>query len=405
MKKIAGVVIVLIGVVCAWRGTSAAPSDIDTLLRTAVEQKRVPLVVAMVADARDVVYEHATGAGKDAIFAIASMTKPITSVAAMQLVEAGKLKLDAPASTYVPELRDVRVLDGGALRPPKTPITLRQLLSHTAGFSYEIFNKDIFDRVGRKEVASFMAGGDGFLKAPLVADPGTRWEYGINTDWVGRIVERVSGQTLDVYLRDKIFTPLGMSDTYFVVPAEKQSRVLPQYVRAADGTLTQQPPPPAPKVTFFSGGGGLYSTAPDYLRFVRALMAGGQLDKRRILSAESVALMGRNQIGELTIRPLPSLIPQFATNNAALPGALDKFGLGFALNSKPGGTPRGLNTMSWAGIFNTFFWIDRERQVSAVFFTHLLPGLEPGVTKLVEDFDRAVYEWKKTGSAPKPASR
>ena len=403
MKKIA-VVIVLIGVVCAWRGTSAAPSDIDTLLRTAVEQKRVPLVVAMVADGRGVVYEHATGAGKDAIFAIASMTKPITSVAAMQLVEAGKLKLDAPASTYVPELRDVRVLDGGTLRPPKTPITLRQLLSHTAGFSYEIFNKDIFERVAKKEVASFMAGGDGFLKAPLIADPGTRWEYGINTDWVGRIVERVSGQTLDVYLRDKIFTPLGMSDTYFVVPAEKQSRVLPQYVRAADGTLTQQPPP-EPKVTFFSGGGGLYSTAPDYLRFVRALMAGGELDKRRILSAESVALMGRNQIGELTIRPLPSLIPQFATDNAALPGALDKFGLGFALNSKAGGTPRGLNTMAWAGIFNTFFWIDREKHVSAVFFTHMLPGLEPGVTKLVEDFDRAVYEWKKTGSAPTPASR
>jgi CubicO group peptidase (beta-lactamase class C family) len=404
MKKIAPVVVVLIAV-SAWLGATASPSDIDTLLRTAVEQKRVPLVVAMVADGRGVVYEHATGAGKDAIFAIASMTKPITSVAAMQLVEAGKLKLDVPASTYVPELRDVRVLDGGTLRPPKTPITLRQLLAHTAGFSYEIFNKDIFERVAKKEVASFMAGGDAFLKAPLVADPGTRWEYGINTDWVGRIVERVSGQTLDVYLRDKIFAPLGMADTYFVVPAEKQSRILPQYARTADGALAQQPPQPAPNVTFFSGGGGLFSTAPDYLRFVRALMAGGQLDKQRILSAESVAAMGRNQIGDLTIRPLPSLIPQFAASNAILPGAADKFGLGFALNSKPGGTPRGLNTMAWAGIFNTFFWIDRERQISAVFFTHMLPGLEPGVTKLVEDFDRAVYEWKKAGSAPKPSGR
>jgi CubicO group peptidase (beta-lactamase class C family) len=405
MKKIAASLIVLAAVVCAWPGTSAAPADIDTLLRGAVEQKRVPLVVAMVADGRGVVYEHATGAGKDGIFAIASMTKPITSVAAMQLVEAGKLKLDAPASTYVPELKDVRVLDGGALRPPKTPITLRQLLSHTSGFSYEIFNKDIFGLVAKKEVASFMAGGDGFLKAPLVADPGTRWEYGISTDWVGRIVERVSGQTLDEYLRVKIFTPLGMSDTYFIVPAEKQPRVVPQFVRGPDGALTQQPPPPAPKVTFFSGGGGLFSTAPDYLRFVRALMAGGQLDKQRILSAESVGLMGRNQIGEMAIRPLPSLIPQFATNNAELPGALDKFGLGFALNSKPGGSPRGLNTMTWAGIFNTFFWIDRDKQVSAVFFTQMLPGLEPGVTKLVEEFDRAVYELKKTGSAPKPASR
>jgi CubicO group peptidase (beta-lactamase class C family) len=318
----------------------------------------------------------------------------------MQLVEAGQLKLDAPASTYVPELRDVRVLDGGTLRPPRTPITLRQLLSHTSGFSYEIFNKEIFDLVAKKEVASFVAGGDAFLKAPLVADPGTRWEYGISTDWVGRIVERVSGQTLDQYFRDKIFIPLGMTDTYFVVPPEKQSRVVPTFVRAPDGTLTQQPPQPAAKVTFFSGGGGLFSTAPDYLRLVRAVLAGGQLDKGRILSPESVALMGRNQIGDLAVRPLPSLIPQFATSNAVLPGTRDKFGLGFALNSKAGGMPRGLNTMAWAGIYNTFFWIDREKQLGAVFFTHMLPGMEPGVTRLVEDFDRAVYDLKKAGAAP-----
>ena len=405
MKKITAIVIVLVAIVYAWRGTSAAPADIDTLLRTAVEQKRVPQVVAMVADARGVVYEHATGTGKDAIFAIASMTKPITSVAAMQLVEAGKLKLDAPASTYVPELRDVQVLDGGKLRAPKTAITLRQLLSHTSGFGYEIFNKEIFGLVARKEVASFTAGGDGFLKAPLVADPGTGWEYGISTDWVGRIVERVSGQTLEQYFRDRIFTPLGMSDTYFIVPAEKQSRLVPLFVRAPDGALTQQPPQPAPEITFFSGGGGLFSTAPDYLRFVRAMMAGGQLDKRRILSAESVALMGRNQIGALTVRPLPSLIPQFAVSNAVLPGARDKFGLGFALNSKAGNLPRGLNTMAWAGVFNTFFWIDREKQLGAVFFTHMLPGIEPGVARLVDDFDRAVYEWKTTGTAPGAASR
>ena len=249
--------------VCAWRGTSAAPADIDTLLRAAVEQKRVPLGRRHGRRPAGVVYEHATGAGKDAIFAIASMTKPITSVAAMQLVEAGRLKLDVPASTYVPELEDVRVLDAGTLRPPKMPITLRQLLSHSSGFSYEIFNKDIFGLVAKKEVVSFAAGGDGFLKAPLVADPGTRWEYGISTDWVGRIVERVSGQTLDEYLRARIFAALGMSDTHFIVPAEKQSRVVPQFGRTPEGSLTQAPPQPAPKVTFFSGGGGLFSTPAD----------------------------------------------------------------------------------------------------------------------------------------------
>jgi methyl acetate hydrolase len=158
-------------------------------------------------------------------------------------------------------------------------------------------------------------------------------------------------------------------------------------------------------VTFFSGGGGLYSTPPDYLRFVRAMMAGGQLDKQRILSAESVASMGRNQIGSLTVRQLPSMIPQFAVPNAILPGAPDKFGLGFGLNSKPRGTSRGLNTMTWAGIYNTFFWIDREKQIGAVFFTQMLPGMEPNVTKLVEEFEGVVYQLKKAGSAPTPASR
>jgi len=146
---------------------------IDTLLGTAVEQKRVPMAVAMIADARGVVYEHAAGAGKDAIFAIASMTKPITS-AVMQLVEAGQVKLDEPAATYLPELGTVRVLDRGTLRPPKSPVTVRHLLTHTAGFGYEFMNRELFDLVSKKEVPSLMAGGDGFLKAPLLFDPGTR---------------------------------------------------------------------------------------------------------------------------------------------------------------------------------------------------------------------------------------
>jgi CubicO group peptidase (beta-lactamase class C family) len=161
-----------------------------------------------------------------------------------------------------------------------------------------------------------------------------------------------------------------------------------------DGSLAQQPQQSRKDDGFLSGGGGLYSTAPDYLRFVRAILSGGELDQRRILSEESVGMMGRNQIGDLTIRPFSSLIPQVATDGAALPGALDKFGFGFALNNGTTGTARGANTMSWAGILNTFFWIDREKQLGAVLMSQMLPGLDPGPAKLLEDFDRAVYAWK-----------
>jgi methyl acetate hydrolase len=374
--------------------------EIDALLKAAVDQKRVPMVVAMVADGKGIVYEGAHGANKDAIFAIASMTKPITSVAAMQLVEAGKIKLDEPAATYVPEIGAVRVLDNGTLRPPKTPITVRHLLTHTAGFGYEFMRKELIELVAKKQLPSMMAGGDAFLQAPLLFDPGTRWEYGINTDWIGRLVEKVSGRSLEVYFREHIFNPLGMADSYFDVPADKQARIVPRAQRRADGGLDAQPAPPAKPGTFYSGGGGLYSTAPDYLRFVRAMMAGGQLDGHRILSQQSVAEMRKNQIGGLTLRPFTSVLPQFAADSATLPGELDKFGLGFALNSHTTGTLRGANTMSWAGVYNTFFWIDREKQVGAVLMSQMLPGLDPGPRKLLEDFDRAVYTMKRTGSRP-----
>ena len=378
------------------QGTPAQPRPVpntalDALLRTAVQQQRVPFAVGAVADAKGVAYEHAEGIGLDAIFSIASMTKPVTSIAVLQLVEAGKVKLDEAASTYAREMAGVQVLDAGAMRPPARPITVRHLLTHTAGFGYEFMNRDLFGMVGKGTLPSLMAGDDGFLKAPLLFDPGSRWEYGISTDWLGRIVERVSGQTLDAYFRQHIFAPLGMQDSFFVVPPDKQPRLAKLFQRTKDGALAEQPPRPAARVGFYSGGGGLFSTARDYLTLARALMGGGQLGQARILSADSVAAMGRNQIGDLTVRPFESVMPELATDNAALAGDLDKFGLGFALNSKPSSAGRGAHTLSWAGIFNTFFWIDREKQVSAVLMTQMLPGLDPGPAKLLEEFDRAVY--------------
>jgi CubicO group peptidase (beta-lactamase class C family) len=316
------------------------------------------------------------------------MTKPVTSVAVMQLVEAGKIKLDDPAANYAPELKDVQVLENGTLRPPKTPPTIRQLLSHTSGFAYEFMNAQIRDDVAAGKIKSIRLGDDQFLKAPLVFDPGTRWEYGISIDWLGRIVENVSGESLEKYFRSHIFDALGMPDSFFDVPAEKQARMVAVYQRKPDGTLTEVPRQPVTPKKFYSGGGGLYSTASDYLRFTRALLAGG----KPVLKPETVAMMGQNQIGELTVQPMPSLMPQFIKDRVSLAG-LDKFGLGFALNSKAQENGRGPNTMGWAGVYNTYFWIDREKGLVAVLMMQLSPFMDDGAAKTLSDFDRAVYAW------------
>jgi len=372
---------------------AALAATLDKLLRTAVDQKSVPGAVAIVATGDGVVYDGAASMNKDAIFAIASMTKPVTSVAVMQLVEAGKVNVDEAASTYVPELAKSYVLENGKQRAPKNPVTVRHLLTHTSGFSYEFMNPEIFKLVQSRKVPSVMAGGDAFLRAPLLFDPGQRWEYGINTDWLGRIVEKVSGQNLDQYFRVNIFEPLGMEDSFFQAPEEKKGRVAKLYQRKEDGSLVEQPMLPVVGGTFLSGGGGLLSTAADYIKFSQAIMSGGQFGGKSILKPETVALMGQNQIGELGISPFRSLLPQLAKDNGALPGRLDKFGFGFALNSKAIEQGRGANTLAWAGIFNTFFWIDREKKVCAVLMTHMSPGLDDGPAKLLEDFDHAVYSW------------
>src|SRR5438309_2146610 len=252
-KKIGLLGAVLMVAACAPDATQRSTGGLDRVLRTAVEQRRVPGVVAMVATGDAVAYEGAFGYRKDAIFAIASMTKPVTSVAVMQLVEAGKVKLDEPAATYLPELGAVQVLEGGALRAPKGPITVRQLLTHTSGFGYEFLNGDLHEYAAKGNLPSVMAGGDGFMKAPLVFDPGTRWEYGINTDWLGKLVEKVSGQSLEAYFRKAIFAPLGMNDSFFNVPPDKQPRMVGVYQRTADGAIAAQTRPPSKPVEFFSG--------------------------------------------------------------------------------------------------------------------------------------------------------
>ncbi len=387
--------------------STKSSNPIDQVLRGAVDEKKLPGIVAMVAVADHVIYQGAAGKRDttknipmtvDSIFRIASMTKPVTSVAVMQLVESGRVKLDEPAATYLPELSQVQVLEefdastGKAkLRPPKAPPTVRQLLSHTSGFGYEFFDPQLHGYVATGAVPSAFQGEDGFLKAPLVFEPGSRWEYGISTDWLGKLVEKVSGQTLEAYFRQHIFQPLGMTDTFFDVPPEKQARVVAVHQRQEDGSFVEPPPQPFKPARFFSGGGGLYSTARDYLKFARMLLNGGKLGSKRILQSETVDQMSRNQIGDLTLVELRSLMPQFAKDPLRIPGSMDKFGLGFGINTKPleGGRSRG--SLAWAGIYNTFFWIDPTRKTCAVILMQILPFSDDAAYSVVEHFERAVY--------------
>jgi len=387
--------------------STKSANPIDQVLRQAVDEMKVPGVVAMVATADQVTYQGASGKRDtiknipmtlDSIFRIASMTKPITSVAVMQLVESGRVKLDEPAATYVPELSQVQVLEefdsstGKAkLRPPKTPPTVRQLLTHTSGFVYEFFDPQMQRYVASGAVPSLQQGDDGFLKAPLAFDPGTRWEYGISTDVLGRLVEKVSGQTLAEYFSQHIFQPLAMIDTFFDVPPEKQGRMVALHMRQEDGSVQEAPQQPIQPVRFYSGGGGLYSTGSDYLKFERMVLGGGKLDGKRILQFETVTEMSRNQIGDLMLPEMRSLVPLFAKDPIRIPGSLKKFGLGFGINTKPveGGRSRG--SLSWAGIDNTFFWIDPLRKECAVILMQVLPFGDDATNSVVEHFERIVY--------------
>lgn len=398
--------IVAMGTSAHAQGTGVSSRQVDEVLRKPVEEQRLPGVVAMVAQGGAVVYQGAFGkqyAAKgvpmatDSIFRIASMTKAVTSVAVMQLVERGRVRLDEPAGTYLPELSRVEVLEDfdangtAKLRPPKTPATVRQLLTHTSGFGYEFFDEKLSRYVAAGGAPSARTGDGGFLKAPLLFDPGTKWEYGISTDWLGKLVEKISGQSLEEYFRQNIFAPLGMGDSFFNVPADKQARVVTVHQRRDDGTLAENPPQVFKPVQFLSGGGGLYSTAADYLKFTRMLLGGGKLGKTRVLQAETVALMGRNQIGDLTLTEIKSLAPQFARNGVPIPGLLDKFGLGFAINTQPVEGGRASGSMAWAGIYNTFFWIDQTGKTTAVLMMQLLPFMDDAAKALLEEFELAVY--------------
>ncbi|MCU1335239.1 MAG: beta-lactamase [Bryobacterales bacterium] len=384
-------------------GASASTNAIDRTLREGIERRKIPCVAAMVASSDRILYSGAFGkrdsasgidVRPDSIFAIASMTKALTSVAAMQLVERGKLKLDEPAAKYLPELGQIQVLEGfdpagkPVLRPAMKPITLRHLLTHTSGFAYPTWSEEMFKYT---QTAPIPPGAVAPL-VPLVFEPGTRWQYGYSTDWTGRLVEAASGLTLEQYFDRNILQPLGMNDTGFSVPAEKFDRLVSRYQRQPDGSLRETPRTLPPKPRAFNGGGGLSSTAPDYIRFMQMILRYGRSGIRdEILTAKSVEMMSVNQIGGLGAGRLKTFLPNTSSDVDLHPGVVDKWGLGFLINTVgyPGG--RSAGSLAWAGVYNTFYWIDPPRGICGVIMMQFLPFVDKEAVGLLGDFERAVY--------------
>jgi methyl acetate hydrolase len=382
---------------------------IDSVLAAAVSGGKIAGLVAAAADRDGVLYESGFGRRNvsktqrmttDSVFRIASMTKAITAAAAMQMIEQGKLSLDQQAKEVLPFLANTKVLLGfdasnsPIMRAPRTQITLRNLLTHTAGFVYDTWNEEMNRYARITDLPPVRTGKLAALSAPLNFDPGERWEYGINIDIAGRMVEVASGLDLETYMRRHIFDPLGMPDTSFIQRSEWDSRLTTIHARQPDGSLEpiDQPPNTVTDREFFPGGGGLFSTASDYLRFLRALMNGGELEGARILAPETVALMGQNHMGDLDVQPLPTQIPHLSNPVDLFPGMSKKWGLSFLINTEPGPSGRSAGSLAWAGLNNTYYWLDPVKNVAGVLMTQTLPFADPVVLQALDAFESAVYK-------------
>ena len=377
-----------------------ASAAIDAYLTGVVRDTRIPGIVALVVDADRVVYTGAFGrqnvaAGvpmaADSIFRIASMTKPVTSVAVMMLVQEGDICLDDPVANYLPAFEDQQVIETFnpadktyTTRPAARPMTVRHLLTHTSGLGYGFSNPTMAALVGGDPGASV-------TRFPLLHDPGARWTYGESTRVLGTLVEEVSGQPLDEFMTERIFIPLGMSDTFYTVPAQKVGRVVTVHRTTPEGLV--ETPNPSEITAPVYGDGGLHSTAADYAKFIQLFLNDGRAPNGvRLLSEATVALMGENHIGAIFVEQQPAALPAL-TEPFPLGAGRDKFGLGFQITGPHSDRfARSPGSMSWAGIFNTEFWIDPARGIGGVLLMQYLPFYDAAAIDTLQGFEHRVYE-------------
>jgi methyl acetate hydrolase len=372
---------------------------IDRMFQAAVDKGEIPGVVAAVTNRSEMLYLKAFGKqdvaravpmSTDTVFRIASMTKPVTSVGVMMLYEQGRLKLDDPAGNYVPSLKGRDVIEtfnekdaSFTTRPARQEITVRQLLTHTSGMAYSF--------TSAVSLALQVKTGKDQRDLPLLFDPGTKWTYSPATAVLGSIVETLGGQPLEEFDQAKIFRPLRMTDTSYLLPAVKAGRLATVHQREATGLV--ETPNPATYTPSVRGDGGLVSTASDYSAFVQMLLNEGTWRGARLLKPASVRLMTSNQIGPLVVETMPAVLPRVSD---AFPfgAGKDKFGLGFQIAVADGTSTheRAAGSYTWAGIDNTHFWVDPKNGIGVVILTQVLPFYNPTSMDVMKRFEHLVYE-------------
>ncbi len=360
----------------------------------------------MVTDRERNIYEGAAGKRRldrdadmttDTVFAIWSTTKALTGTAALQLVEEGKLDLDAPAKTYAPDIGKLQVIEGFSengeprLRAPKRDVTTRMLLLHTAGMGYDFFN-ETYSRLAReKGQPSVATASKTALMTPLLFDPGDKWEYGSNMDWCGQVIEGIAGKRLGEVFKTRIFEPLGMRDTTFELTDALRQRAASTHARNADGSLAPMDfeLPSQPEVHM--GGHGLYSTVGDYMRFIRMWLNDGAGEHGRVLKAETVRMAEKNHLGDKKVTMLPGVIPSLSNDAEFFPGLSKSWALTFMVNDEEAPTGRPAGALGWAGLANLFYWIDRKNGFGGFWATQILPFGDPVSFVGYMDFETAFY--------------
>jgi len=394
--------------------TDPIRAAIDAAVAGHSEASAIPGVVAMATDRAGPIYEGAAGRRAldstgnqpgtamtmDTVFALFSMTKAVTATAALQLVDDGRLDLDAPARRYVPSLGALKVLTGfdaegqPRLRPPRRDITTRMLLLHTAGFAYPFFNETYRRLVAEGHCVDTLSATLAGLNTPLLFDPGDAWEYGSSLDWVGLVVEALAGARLGEVMQARIFDPLGMTDTAFTLTPSMRDRLAGMHQRDPDGSLRVLPDfelPPEPEVHM--GGHGLYGTVGDYGRFIRMWLNDGMGEAgRRVLGADTIRMAERQGLGDRRIRMLPGVIPTLSNDADLFPGLPKSWALSFMVTLADAPTGRPAGALGWAGLANLYYWIDRQTGVGGVWATQLFPFADPAALAAYYAFESSVYK-------------